>query len=804
MSNNGNAWLIVCDKANWEIAEEKGIFGINNTPGKLRDIKVGDPYVLYLSKIGFVGWGTITQSYFVSEFRLWEDKLYKHRFGISKLKQSSQNALPGAAIKDDLSFITEKNRWSVHFKSGLQRISLADLEIIKDALSKTQTAISSIRTTKEIGDELHDRVVRLFEDSGFSILHSNKSMEGPDIIVEDPTTGAKGKIIIQCKNTDRKPAEAYPSLGNLLDEYANKKVRFEAAAAVIVLSGYKVARGVDLNEYLEKFNVAVWTDDVVEYYEDLAKKISGFSRYQILGDLGIHAQFDEEYIADAIQIHQSKYKYYIASVSPDWLLKTTTVLRRVNYSGVINGYQRLLDKKRITKDIPSYLSSGKWIFPNAIICTTKLQGGLEDAFKDGKLRLASRYGSWWVIDGQHRLYSFAHSGVRNDPNAQLILTLIDSSSFGDDAEAEQAGIFVNLNQQAKKVQKKLLIELENILGLKNPNVQIVFGLTKKAVFKDSISGYSEKSGQISLVAFAEDQSLKEYVSACKLRFGDDKDKIIEHGIKELNDYFVIVSEVFKEEWNDAEYILKTDRGVKALIALLLKIRDRKPETTSLPDWQRQVLSALRISGMPLRNEHWVGEYLGGGGGKKFANDMAIYISKEIIDFEPSVKEETLDQFLSPVGDSTGSDKLQEWMPRLEGSIRVQQMHIDRSTFSYLRFLRQERVKEVRVIFGDIPKDEKEHVLSEIERMRNDGYKIVLTRAQKPLTDGGLFHLRWIGNDNYCIYTDADIKHGALRNSGISLRFVKWNQSPQIKQFDDFWAFASNNPRGVRLDYDWNG
>lgn len=86
----------------------------------------------------------------------------------------------------------------------------------------------------------------------------------------------------------------------------------------------------------------------------------------------------------------------------------------------------------------------------------------------------------------------------------------------------------------------------------------------------------------------------------------------------------------------------------------------------------------------------------------------------------------------------------------------------------------------------------------------EGYDVIVTRARKPYADGGFLHKRWVGSDKYCIDTDADLKKNALRNSGVDIKVSEWSKSPQLKEFDDLWSFAEHNPKGVKLDYDWDG
>lgn len=71
LEKDKNIWLIVCDNKNWDIAVERGIFGVDSAPGRIKSVKQGDIYVIYIKKIGFVGWGDITGSYYIGKERFW-------------------------------------------------------------------------------------------------------------------------------------------------------------------------------------------------------------------------------------------------------------------------------------------------------------------------------------------------------------------------------------------------------------------------------------------------------------------------------------------------------------------------------------------------------------------------------------------------------------------------------------------------------------------------------------------------------------------------------------------------------------
>lgn len=414
------------------------------------------------------------------------------------------------------------------------------------------------------------------ENMGFSILENNYYKSGPDIIIEDPQSKDNSKILIQCKNTQSSD-QTYPSVESLIDEYASKIKKNNAVAAIIVLSGFKLSKNINPMEVLETQKIALWTDNVIDYYEDLANKISGFSRYQLLADMKLKLKFGGNCSFDALKVRQNKYRFYIFTVEPKWLLKTTSVVRRLNFSGSIGGYQRLLKTNRVKKEIPNYLNDENWTFPNAIVCATQPDVNID--FSSGKIKFPSRYGLFWIIDGQHRLYAFSNSNARNNKLNKIICAVIDTQFLGEDYEAKQAKIFMDLNMHAKRVDRSLLLELKSILGLEDIPLQIVLKLGEKNIFKGAIKSYSaNKKGSINLATFATNQAIRTLTSKKgPLLSGKNLDNldIDDYCFTKIFNYFKKVSEIFKKEWSKpSEHILKTDRGIRGLLKLYIKIIDK--------------------------------------------------------------------------------------------------------------------------------------------------------------------------------------------------------------------------------------
>ncbi|GAG63163.1 unnamed protein product, partial [marine sediment metagenome] len=68
----------------------------------------------------------------------------------------------------------------------------------------------------------------------------------------------------------------------------------------------------------------------------------------------------------------------------------------------------------------------------------------------GIITLPEYYGCAWIIDGQHRLYGAAHA------KEDIVVPVLAFKGMG---EIEQANLFVEINQEQKRVAKNLLWDL---------------------------------------------------------------------------------------------------------------------------------------------------------------------------------------------------------------------------------------------------------------------------------------------------------------------------------------------------------
>lgn len=115
------------------------------------------------------------------------------------------------------------------------------------------------------------------------------------------------------------------------------------------------------------------------------------------------------------------------------------------------GFQRHLNQTR-AKDIANYIDNGN-VIPGCIILSSQDKANL--AYKDGKISFDVYPDSFFVIDGQHRLYgaSMAHDIV------ELPVYIFNGLNL-----TQEVQYFLDVNSKQKGVPKTLRIELTKFLA----------------------------------------------------------------------------------------------------------------------------------------------------------------------------------------------------------------------------------------------------------------------------------------------------------------------------------------------------
>jgi DNA sulfur modification protein DndB len=98
----------------------------------------------------------------------------------------------------------------------------------------------------------------------------------------------------------------------------------------------------------------------------------------------------------------------------------------------------------------------------------KLEGGMKfdikERFEDtstGTLSLPGRYGAAWIIDGQHRLYGYAHARRGPEKDKSVITVL----AYENLPLKDEINLFVDINTQQVKVSRNLVHEIISSLKI---------------------------------------------------------------------------------------------------------------------------------------------------------------------------------------------------------------------------------------------------------------------------------------------------------------------------------------------------
>ena len=228
-----------------------------------------------------------------------------------------------------------------------------------------------------------------------------------------------------------------------------------AVGFIFVTNNYLV-NDVDKRTAKEK-NIIMLTQDDIKYYNSLSKNIGAAAKYHVLADI-----FEKQPIKSLdIQIPAIRGIYngtilYAFLIEPEKLLPISYVAHRAkNSKATETTYQRMIKETRI-KNIRNYIVNEKGFFPNSIIVnidsdsvTYEETHKQSDSISSGILTLPNHYKTAWIIDGQHRLFSYC--GTEQAKTSFIPVVAFEHLSY-----QKQSEMFIDINSKQAKVDKNLL------------------------------------------------------------------------------------------------------------------------------------------------------------------------------------------------------------------------------------------------------------------------------------------------------------------------------------------------------------
>ena len=284
---------------------------------------------------------------------------------------------------------------------------------------------------------------------------------------------------------------------------------------------------------------------------------------------------------------------YTFTISPYQLLNIAHVHRKDELPSLqINNhnYQRLLNSEKLQKIRQDVLVDSDFMFATDILVVLSEECGYcKDNMNEGYLRIPNKYGTISIVDGQHRLFSYADFKVESIMQSKCQIRV---TAIGFDTSDEQlisqlsARVFIDINANQTKVDISHIDQIAYDLGSEDPKViatKIIIGINARSAYSSFFDVNSDKISKglieagviidvikkitnINKIKKLENSrsgktKLKkdgyEYLFDCQISELCDKDVLVEKGIVLIERYFNEIFSTFKYDKPDPNNISKS-------------------------------------------------------------------------------------------------------------------------------------------------------------------------------------------------------------------------------------------------------
>ena len=511
------------------------------------------------------------------------------------------------------------------------------------------------------GEDFNKRVWTLFSKAGFQTKPNDQDKE-------------EHKIYLSSDDKDGRPLDLYahdPELGVTLisSNKARKKLKSftahihdlaklrDVSKADVALFIAEEQKMLDKERsFALKNGIHVWGEHELSYYEAVANAIGPYAKFEISHSLGLVTKQEKfRQTVLALRFEQpnttspTKTEVFVFVLPAEKMLRMAVVLRRAR--GRALAYQRIIAKSRLP-GIASFLKAPDALLPTSLVVhlgskvrVIELKQEFHDSAgepisagsSDPKLVALDllEFASLEVIDGQHRLFAFAHTDDSTKKAFYLAIVGIRNLT-----EERRSDTFVAINDKAKRVDANLRAMLrytENEkLCKQDPElmaIKIAIELNKKPPFEDAIRTF-DLGKQVLTLKGVSGYDLKGLIAQNGLLRKHYPSNTSQVYTKVLRQYFHVVANTFPTEWSVPKtYIVATNRGVTAFLKLLRSMLRTTGKKLSIPT-MRKYLKTLK--------KHWptswdTGQlrksYVGQQGWSQLHQDMVDAIRKQYPSFD---------------------------------------------------------------------------------------------------------------------------------------------------------------------------
>lgn len=390
-------------------------------------------------------------------------------------------------------------------------------------------------------------------------------------------------LICECKHTSNSKSRAVDGAFNTIQTYKGhikrrlKKILREDLDIqpiwIVSTSGLEL-QNEKKKKYLEN-DVITLAEKEREYLDDCAATSSSkeFAFNQFLGLFKNRSNYYQNKTYGVLKTERNalrnKHAYTFAITANDMIPISYVAHKRAEniYSDRTSSYQRVLTKQRLKK-IAQHIDESKTPFINNVLVSYR---GKKSGFKTNEtglgqgrtelLKFPHCPGTFHVIDGQHRLFSYC--GVENKGLRDHVLLV---TAFKDLTEEEEARIFLEVNQKQKNVDAGLLLEVQLIFGesttgdkqIENLATSIILNLRedKDSPFDRGIIPLAEGSGLLPIRTLNKDALTRGMLLGRNKDFthgylsvNGDFRKTVDFSTELLKRYFHRIKEAIPDYWS---------------------------------------------------------------------------------------------------------------------------------------------------------------------------------------------------------------------------------------------------------------
>ncbi len=325
-------------------------------------------------------------------------------------------------------------------------------------------------TSNDIGEQFEEETREFLRKVGFNHVKGGRTFniapEGKSNQIDACGLIGNALVVIECtaagrhisRDEDAKISQASDKFKVVLDNYKRVPEYKDCTYFRFVFA----TKNIDLKERnfekLKDKRIYHLDAQTIWYYSDLFLKIGKYAGYNFLADIKLRPTKADSFKTNAyvVEFHlkREKVNAYLFYADPKELLKFAYVARR--WRGDEEFYQRGIEASRLDS-IKDFIEAGG-IFPTNIVISirrpfnfTPYNKKRSNNIQDGFLEIENYYDSCWIIDGQHRLYSFANANSGN--------FMVPCIAFGGASPATERSFFLKINEEQRPVQPDLIWDL---------------------------------------------------------------------------------------------------------------------------------------------------------------------------------------------------------------------------------------------------------------------------------------------------------------------------------------------------------